>query len=198
MQTALQPVVCQASHYLLSDIEPLQLRPASSLKSQSSPLPLFPVKGLPPTFDSQMWKGRFMQDPAKTVLPSAPVRSDAKALPLEWILNPSKGLSFSDRVLARLVQSEAHEVDPHLRDDYRQSFITVSLASKGNTVPFVAASYQMYGLHPDKVWPAIVARRAAMLGPSGESGVTLPGSPKKPSQSVKSPAGKSEKNNASF
>jgi hypothetical protein len=51
-----------------------------------------------------------------------------------------------------------------LRDDYRQSFLTLSLALKGNTMPFVVSSYQMYGVHPDKLWPAIVARRKANLG----------------------------------
>ena len=66
--------------------------------------------------------------------------------------------------MARLVQSEAHEVDPHFRDDYRQSFITLTLAMRGNTIPFIVASYQVYGIHPDKVWSSVLAKRKAKLG----------------------------------
>jgi len=85
-------------------------------------------------------------------------------LPLEWILNPDKGKSFANRVLARLIQLEAHEQDVWLREDIRQSFITLSLALKDYEQPFISASYAMYGLHPDKVWPAILARRKMLLG----------------------------------
>jgi hypothetical protein len=91
-------------------------------------------------------------------------RLNPKALALQWLLNPEKDKKFPERVLARLIQSEAHEPDVWLRDDYRQAFITLTLALKGNTMPFVVASYEMYGLHPDKVFPAIVARRKANLG----------------------------------
>ncbi len=73
--------------------------------------------------------------------------------------------SFADRVLARLIQAEAHESDPWYRDDCRQAFIVLSLALKGESQPFVSASYRMYGLHPDKLYPAILARREALLGP---------------------------------
>ena len=89
---------------------------------------------------------------------------ESKALPLEWLLNPDKERSQVDRILARLMQAEAHETDVWLRDDYRQAFITVSFAAKGSAIPFVEASYLMYGLHPDKLYPAILARRAALLG----------------------------------
>jgi hypothetical protein len=101
-------------------------------------------------------------------------------------LDPEKDKNFPARVLARLIQSEAHEPDVWLRDDYRQAFITLDLALKGNTMPFVVASYQMYGLHPDKVWPARIARRKALLGKeyeaiAGEPALPLvsplPGSP---------------------
>ena len=100
-------------------------------------------------------------------------------LPLEWLLQPRKAASLADarlplneaqtdvivdRILARLVQAEAHEPHVWLRDDYRQSFITIALAAKGSALPFVEASYRMYGPHPDKLWPAIVARRKAQLG----------------------------------
>lgn len=89
---------------------------------------------------------------------------ELKTSPLAWILDPAKKKSFTDRVLARLIQSEAHEVNPHLRDDYRQSFITLSLAAAGSPIPFVEASYRMYGVHPDKLWPKIVAHRNWLLG----------------------------------
>jgi hypothetical protein len=92
-------------------------------------------------------------------------RLEAKALPLDWLLGP-KSASFTDRVLARLIQSEAHEADIWLRDDYRQAFITVSLAAQGSPIPFVEASYRMYGLHPDRLYPAILARRGSLLGRS--------------------------------
>lgn len=86
-----------------------------------------------------------------------------KSSPLDWLFG-DKNKSLSDRVLARLIQAETHESDVWLRDDYRQAFMTVTLAAKGNTMPFVVASYQMYGVHPDKVWPKIVARHNAILG----------------------------------
>jgi hypothetical protein len=59
--------------------------------------------------------------------------------------------------------------DPWIRDDLRQSYITVALAEKGSPIPFVEASYRMYGLHPEKLYPAILARREALLGQSGRS-----------------------------
>lgn len=117
--------------------------------------------------------------------------SESKALPLEWLLNPAKGKAPSDRILARLVVFEAREPNPHLRDDYRQAFITVSFAAKGHPYPFVEASYVMYGLHPDKLYPSILARRSALLGPGGEALMahtpSLPASPKKPVRSAAKP-----------
>ena len=109
----------------------------------------------------------------------SPVHPQFNPLPLEWLLGTKAQDSFADRVLARLIQSEAHEVNPHLKDDYRQSFITISLALKGDPQPFVSASYRMYGIHPEKLWPAIVARRKALLGSAEEF------SQKKSVQSVK-------------
>ena len=153
-----------------------------------------------------------------------PQTNTQSALPLDWILDPAKKRTLADRVLARLIQSEAHEACPHFRDDYRQTFIALSLVLKSSSdalrtpagstplkqheadqsywtphslpMYFIEASYRMYGLHPDKVYPAILARRQAMLGPSGESAPqnpvapALPGpiSPKKAVQSVKEEA----------
>lgn len=93
--------------------------------------------------------------------------------------------ALARRVLARLERAEAYEVNPHLRDDYRISWITVLNAARGAAEPHVAATYAVLGLHPQKVWPAIVARRKAQLGPLYENfyGVSLP--PKKPCRSEK-------------
>jgi hypothetical protein len=68
------------------------------------------------------------------------------------------------RILDRLEEAESSEPDIHLRSDYRQAFICVSLASRGEAQPFVESSYRIYGIHPDKVWPQIMANRRAKLG----------------------------------
>jgi len=72
--------------------------------------------------------------------------------------------ALSDRILDRLWEAASLEADVHLRADYRQAYIVVSMASRGETQPFVQSSYTMYGTHPDQVWPKIVARRKAQLG----------------------------------
>jgi len=74
-------------------------------------------------------------------------------------------VTLAERVLARLEQSENREPNPWLRDDIRIAWIATLYASQGNSQPFIDASYRVLGLHPDKVWPAICARRAALLGP---------------------------------
>jgi hypothetical protein len=89
---------------------------------------------------------------------------DAKALPLEWILDPTKGRSRIDRILAQLTLAEAKEPCPWFRDDIRIAWITTRLASQGNQQAHVDATYAVLGLHPDKVWLAILARREAVLG----------------------------------
>lgn len=93
--------------------------------------------------------------------------------------------AFAVRVLSRLEDAEARELNPHFRDDYRISWITVLNAVRGVAEPHVVATYAVLGLHPSKVWPAIVARRKAQLGPLYEEffGVSLP--PKKPCGSEK-------------
>lgn len=173
-----------------------------------------------PPNDSQpfLWKEPFMSqyDPKPLREKSRPTSTPAtgpslgnnerllesKALPLEWLLNPEKGDSVSERVLARLVQSEAHELNPHLRSDYHQAWLTVYYASLGNPIAFIEASYRAVGCHPDKVWPRIVENRKALLGSDysrwyDEAGNALspeplyenlpvqPSSPKKPSQSTR-------------
>jgi len=94
----------------------------------------------------------------------------------------------TSRILSRLVQAELREMNPHLRDDYRIAWITVCLAAHGDPEPLVAASYAVLGLHPNKVWPAIVARRKALLGTHYADFWGQPLVPKKPAQSVKSAA----------
>ena len=86
------------------------------------------------------------------------------------------------RVLRRLEDAETREVNPHFQTDYRIAWITVLRAARGELGAHISASYAVLGLHPSKVWPAIVARRRALLG-SEIWGVTLP--PKKPATSTR-------------
>lgn len=76
---------------------------------------------------------------------------------------------LADRVLVRVEESEKREIDSWLRDDLRQSWISLSTFWHGKFPTFwdafMDASYRMYGLHPDQVWPSIVAKRRAKLGP---------------------------------
>jgi hypothetical protein len=104
---------------------------------------------------------------------------------LEWLISPKTKITLHERIMARLIQAEAHETDIWLRQDYRQAFICVSLAAKGNTEPFLVSSYQVYGIHPDKVWPKILWNRAAKLGREfsewwDTAGNRKPDLPKKP------------------
>jgi hypothetical protein len=90
---------------------------------------------------------------------------------------------LSRRILSRLETAEAEEPDPWLRDDLVIARLTVLHAARGDAVscaPQVLATYEVLGLHPDKVWPAIQARRNA-LGWYEFSYAP----PKKPAQSVK-------------
>jgi len=77
-------------------------------------------------------------------------------------LPPSR--SLSDRVIDYLAEAEADEPDLHLRDDIQQALRTVVLAREGSPMPFIEASYALWGMHPAKVWPRILAHRLAMLG----------------------------------
>lgn len=90
-----------------------------------------------------------------------------------------------ERVLAELQRAETNEQNPHWQDDYRIAWITVLRAAQGVAEPHTSATYTVLGVHPDKVWPSIVARRKARLGPLYEEffGLELPA--KKPVQSVR-------------
>jgi|SRR5579862_942117 len=89
---------------------------------------------------------------------------------------------LSARVIARLIEAEACEPNPHYVDDLRIARLTVAYAASGEAVlctPHVLASYMVLGLHPERVWPAICARREALRGRESDA------PPKKPAQSVK-------------
>jgi hypothetical protein len=96
--------------------------------------------------------------------------------------------ALARRILSRLEAAESREPNPHLQDDYRIAWITVLRASRGEQIPHVSASYAVLGLHPEKVWPAIVERRKALLAAAYESAACLP--PKKPVQSERDRAWK--------
>ena len=103
-----------------------------------------------------------------------------QALPLKGQCSVS-ATRLSARIIARLVQAEACELNPHLRDDLRIAKLTVLYAARGEAVlcsPHVLASYAVLGLHPDKVWPAIEERREALGINQQFAGWKLP--PKKP------------------
>jgi hypothetical protein len=93
--------------------------------------------------------------------------------------------ALTRRILFRLADAELRERNPHFRDDYRIAWITVFHAARGDPQPDVTATYAVLGIHPNKLWPAIVARRKALLGTCYADfwGEALP--PKKPAQSVK-------------
>ena len=97
--------------------------------------------------------------------------------------------SFTDRVVARLEQAELHESDAWYCDGIRIARLTVLYAAKGDPSPHFWATYNVLRTSPDQVWPAILARRKAMLGSyyaeiygCEEAATSLP--PKKPAQRV--------------
>ena len=105
------------------------------------------------------------------------------------------------RILTRLEAAEANEPNPHIQDDYRIAWITVLYASSGMTAPHVSATYRVLGLHPDKVFAAIKARRMAKLGAEYEKffGGAIPAvssSPRKPVRSVRFLPGKGRDDSA--
>lgn len=96
----------------------------------------------------------------------------------------SPRLDLSARVLTRLVEAESREFDAWFRDDYRVARVTVALARDGSSMPHVEASYRVLGLHPDRVWPMIEARREVLLGADYEKFFGEASSPKKPVRAV--------------
>jgi hypothetical protein len=94
---------------------------------------------------------------------------------LLWFL--VSGSRTSQSVLAYLAQREEIESDVWLRDDLRISWLTVLYASRGYQAPAISASYQVLGLHPDKVFPAILERRRGLLGSEYEQFAAVPPEP---------------------
>jgi hypothetical protein len=66
-------------------------------------------------------------------------------------------LTMAERVVARLEDAEWSEENVWLPGDIGHAWITVALAGRGKPEPFVETSYNLYGLHPDARWPAILA-----------------------------------------
>jgi hypothetical protein len=93
---------------------------------------------------------------------------------LPGALPAERSMPLAERVLVRLEAAEQKESDLWLRDDIRIAWITVLEASRGNPQPHIDATYKVLGIHPDKVWPAICARRAAILGSSEIPSAALP------------------------
>jgi len=99
---------------------------------------------------------------------------------------PSRSPSaWTQRILARLEAAEWREPNPHLQCDYRIAWLTVLNADRGIARPDVVACTSILGIAPEKVGPAIAARRKFLLGPLYDEfwGVALP--PRKPPQPAK-------------
>lgn len=89
---------------------------------------------------------------------------------------------ISGRILARLIEAEWQTTDAWVRDDCRIAYLTVLYASRGDRSPHVTGTYKVLGLHPDKIYGAIIERRKAQLGRFYELW-NLP--PKKPVESYR-------------
>lgn len=140
----------------------------------------------------------FRKFPEALTQPDQDADITLEALPPE----SARALQLTGRVLLRLEQAEARELNPHLRDDLRIAWVTTLLAAREHADPHVNASYKILGLHPDQVAAAHEARRRAKLGNHyssfyDEAGNLRPedlaklfaggSSPKKPVQSVRLP-----------
>lgn len=109
-------------------------------------------------------------------------RTTLLALPPEVRAPLSQDLS--ERVLARLEVCEWKENDPWFRDDIRIAWITTLEAAQGNPQPHVDATYRVLGVHPDQVWPRIMARRHALLAADYDKFYGGASSPRKPVRSA--------------
>ena len=69
-----------------------------------------------------------------------------------------------DSILSYLEWAEAETADPHLQDDIRIAWLCVLLAARGAPNPHVLATYEILGVHPDKVFPKLEQMRRAKLG----------------------------------
>lgn len=91
---------------------------------------------------------------------------------------PAKRLPQVQAVCDYLVWARDSESDVWLRDDYQIALLTCVHAADGSVFPAVQATYDYLGIHPDAVWPAILARRIAYGYPLETIPTSLP--PKKP------------------
>ena len=92
---------------------------------------------------------------------------DVTSLPLDWILNPLKGLSLSERVLAQLLLAEAKAQDYDEKLAHRLAWHIVLHAMQGDAVECSAttlAYYTVVGCHEDQYYDRVMIRRAAMFG----------------------------------
>jgi hypothetical protein len=134
----------------------------------------------------------------------------AKALPLEWILDPGKRRleraielqqdtprNILERILSRVVLQEATEKNLHLKTDRRIAWITVKWAMEGipecsffrHTPPNVAATESVLHCRPHQVWELMIKERKYALGAEysewyDASGMSRPDVPKKPQSPV--------------
>ena len=144
-----------------SRILPFQLTEAVS----SGPSTLLPLKGFRSMSANRSYSA------VTTVRPhlSDNGRTVESALLLWLIVRENdlkdEGARLTNSILAYLASCEAGEYNPWVRDDLRISWITVLYASNGNPIPHIEATYRVLGLHPDKVYQAILDRREALLGP---------------------------------
>ena len=137
-------------------------------------------------------------------------RHQDNGIPLESLFGPKvtvqRGPYMSasreekfERLLARLIQFEAHEPNPSYRQDYRQAQIWISLAAKPSGTEktereaFIQSAYICYGLHPDNVFRQIQRDRHEKLGKEygrwyRDDGTLLPdvaaAVPKKPAEPI--------------
>lgn len=130
----------------------------------------------------------------------SPVVESPRPVRLE-LLTPLVGQPFSERVMARLAQAEAREVEAHLADDYRIAWLTVLHCAEGIAQPWEFAFWRYLGQHPKKLIPFFVERaekHAQMIagtageGPAfgtgavaGPTNAAAPLPPKKPATSIK-------------
>jgi hypothetical protein len=74
------------------------------------------------------------------------------------LLTPLVGQPLSERILARLAQQEAREVDPHLADDYRIAWLCVLHCAEAIPDPWRFAFWRYLGRVPEKLIPLFCVR----------------------------------------
>jgi len=96
----------------------------------------------------------------QTAKPSKP----DDVVPLSDRLSEALREAWFQRISDQLLNAEMGELNPHWKDDYRQSRIIIALCRADDPEPLVTSSYRMYGVHPDLVFTAIQSIRKAKLG----------------------------------